>query len=151
VSKEQYETIMRYIDSGKKEARLVAGGARHGDKGYFVQPTIFADVKSGMKIHDEEIFGPVLAVVKFSDINDAVLKSNDTSFGLAAAVVTKDVSKAFQVAHKIKAGTIWINTYHQYSHEVPFGGYKMSGIGREKGYAGIENYLETKSIYVKYE
>mmetsp|Transcript_751 Transcript_751/g.1950 ORF Transcript_751/g.1950 Transcript_751/m.1950 type:complete len:497 (+) Transcript_751:100-1590(+) len=152
VSHDQFNTIMKYIDYGKQEgARLVAGGARQGDKGYFVQPTIFADVSSGMKIHDEEIFGPVVSVIKFTDLNDAALKANDTSYGLAAAVVSKDVNKVFQLAHKIKAGTVWVNTYHQYDNMVPFGGYKMSGIGREKGKDGLEAYLETKSIYVQYE
>jgi aldehyde dehydrogenase (NAD+) len=151
VSEEQYNTIMRYIDHGKKEARLVCGGARHGEKGYFIQPTIFADVQSGMKIHDEEIFGPVLSVVKFSDLNDGIIKGNDTAFGLAAAVITKDINKALQVAHKIRAGTVWVNTYHVYSHEVPFGGFKQSGLGREKGFDAINNYLETKSVFIQYE
>lgn len=147
VSKVQYDTIMRYIEHGKSEARLVVGGNRVGDKGYFVEPTIFADVKTGHKIHDEEIFGPVLAVCKFKDINDAILKGNDTSFGLAASVVSPDMKKALKVAHSIKAGTIWVNTYHQYSDHAPFGGYKTSGIGREKGKEALENYLETKTVF----
>jgi len=145
---DQYNRIMSYIDIGKKEARLVCGGERKGCKGYYIKPTIFADVESGMKIHDEEIFGPVQTVIKFKDLNDAVFKANDTIYGLGAAVISRDISKAFQVAHKVKAGTVWVNTYHQYNNEVPFGGYKQSGIGREKGYAALENYLETKSIFV---
>ena len=152
VSKDQFDTIMKYVDIGKAEgARLVAGGARKGNKGYFVEPTIFADVTKGMKIHDEEIFGPVLSVIKFKSLEDAIAKSNDSTYGLAAAVVTKDINKALKVAHGIKAGTVWVNTYHQYHDHVPFGGYKQSGIGREKGYDAIENYLETKSVYINYK
>jgi aldehyde dehydrogenase (NAD+) len=149
VSEEQHNRIMSYIDVGKKEgARLVCGGERHGPKGYFIKPTIFADVRPGMKIHDEEIFGPVQTVIPFKDLNDAVFQSNHTVFGLGAAVHSRDISKAFQVAHRIRAGTVWVNTYHQYHESVPFGGYKQSGIGREKGYDALLNYLETKSVYV---
>ena len=149
VSKEQFETIMRYIDLGKAEgATLVTGGNRKGTQGYFIEPTIFADVKAGMKIHDDEIFGPVMAVIKFTDVKDAIKKSNESIYGLAAAVLTKDINKAFQVANGIKAGTIWVNTYNKYHDHVPFGGYKQSGIGREKGYEAIENYLETKALYL---
>jgi len=114
-------------------------------------PTIFADVSKGHKIHDEEIFGPVVSVIKFKGLDDAVFKGNDTTFGLAAAVITKDIQKAFQVAHRIKAGTVWVNTYHQYTDYAPFGGYKQSGIGREKGYDALENYLQTKCVFVKTE
>mmetsp|Transcript_3141 Transcript_3141/g.10374 ORF Transcript_3141/g.10374 Transcript_3141/m.10374 type:complete len:497 (-) Transcript_3141:1233-2723(-) len=152
VSSEQFDTIMKYIDIGKKEgAKLVAGGGRAQNKGYFVQPTIFADVQAGMKIHDEEIFGPVLSVIKFTDLDDAIKKSNNSTYGLAAAVVTKDINKALKVAHSVKAGTVWVNTYHQYLDHVPFGGFKQSGLGREKGYDAIENYLEVKSVYVNYK
>ena len=152
VSSEQFDTIMRYIDVGKAQgAKLVTGGARKGKQGYFIEPTIFADVKAGMKIHDEEIFGPVMSVIKFTDVKDAIKKSNESAYGLAAAVVTKDINKAFQVAHGIKAGTVWVNTYHQYHNHVPFGGYKQSGIGREKGYDAIENYLETKAVYLNFK
>jgi aldehyde dehydrogenase (NAD+) len=151
VSKEQYETIMRYVEHGKKEAKLLCGGARKGDKGYFIEPTIFGEVQRGHKIHDEEIFGPVMSVIRFKDLNDAVLKSNDTSFGLGAAVISKDIKKAFQVAHAVKAGTVWMNTYHQYPDYAPFGGYKQSGIGREKGYDALENYLQTKTVICQIE
>jgi len=148
VSEEQFKRIMYYVNHGKGEARLVCGGDRHGEKGFFIKPTIFADVEHGMKIHDEEIFGPVMSVIKFKDLDDAIFKANNTVFGLGAAVVSNDISRAFQVAHKIRAGTVWVNTYHQYDNSAPFGGFKQSGIGREKGYQGLENYLETKSIFV---
>jgi len=151
VSEEQFKRIMHYVDLGKNEARLVCGGERHGEKGYFIKPTIFADVAHGMKIHDEEIFGPVMSVIKFKDLDDAVFKANNTVFGLGAAVISNDVSRAFKVAHKIRAGTVWVNTYHQYDNSAPFGGFKQSGIGREKGYQGLENYLETKSVFVSIE
>jgi len=141
VSGQQFDRIMKYIEQGKKEARLVAGGVRKGKKGYFIEPTIFTDVQKGHKIHDEEIFGPVMSVIKFKDLDDAVFKGNDTTFGLGAGVVTKDIKKAFNLAHRIKAGTVWVNTYHQYADYAPFGGYKQSGIGRDKGKEGIENYL----------
>jgi aldehyde dehydrogenase (NAD+) len=148
VTEEQYYRIMQYVDHGKKEARLVCGGERKGQTGFFIKPTIFADVRTGMKIHDEEIFGPVQSIIPFKDLNDAVFKANDTIFGLGAAVISNNAARAFQVAHKIKAGTVWVNTYHQYHDCAPFGGYKQSGIGREKGSQGIENYLETKTIFV---
>jgi len=148
VSELQYKRIMEYVEHGKKEARLLCGGGRKGDKGYFIEPTIFADVKKGHKIHDEEIFGPVLSIIKFSSVEDAVFKSNDTSFGLGAAVITKDIRKAFKVAHSIKAGTVWVNTYHQYADNVPFGGFKQSGIGREKGQEALDNYLQVKTVFV---
>jgi aldehyde dehydrogenase (NAD+) len=151
VSKLQYDRIMQYIDIGKKEARLVCGGGRHGDKGFFIQPTIFADVQKGHKIHDEEIFGPVCSIIKFKDLQDAVFKGNDTVFGLGAAVISKDVSRAFQVAHALKAGTVWVNTYHRYDDHVPFGGYKQSGLGREKGAEALDNYLQVKTVFVNIE
>jgi aldehyde dehydrogenase (NAD+) len=149
------------------KATLVTGGTRKGDSGYFINPTIFGDVQAGHKIHDEEIFGPVclccccrllcccfftffclkvVCVSKFSTLDDAVFKANNTIYGLGAAVFTKDSSKAIRVAHAIKAGTVWVNTYHQYHESVPFGGYKQSGLGREKGFEAIENYLQTKSV-----
>jgi aldehyde dehydrogenase (NAD+) len=151
VSKDQHEVIMKYIEHGKSEATLVAGGQRKGEKGYFIEPTIFADVKEGMKIHDEEIFGPVVSVIKFDTLDEAVEKGNRSAFGLAASVVSKDMKKAFAVAHRIKAGTVWMNTYHNYDDFAPFGGFKQSGIGREKGKDALENYLEVKTIFVATE
>jgi len=148
VSETQYKRIMEYIEHGKKEATLEVGGVRKGDKGFFIEPTIFSNVESGHKIHDEEIFGPVMSVIKFTDMDDAIKKSNDTTFGLAAAIVTPDIKKTFRLVREIKAGTIWCNTYHAYHDAAPFGGYKQSGIGREKGQEALENYLETKTVFI---
>jgi acyl-CoA reductase-like NAD-dependent aldehyde dehydrogenase len=152
VSKEQMETVLRYIESGKKEgAKLVAGGERADigtGKGYFVKPTIFDDVDPKMKIAREEIFGPVLATIRFKDAEDAIAKANATNFGLAAAVWTRDVSKAHRIARAIKAGTVWINTYNLYDPALPFGGFKESGFGRDQGRDALEKYTQTKSVWV---
>ncbi len=152
VSKEQMETVLRYIESGKSEgAKLVAGGERADigtGKGYFVKPTIFDDVDPKMKIAREEIFGPVLATIRFKDVEDAIAKANATNFGLAAAVWTRDISKAHRVARAIKAGTVWINTYNLYDPALPFGGFKESGFGRDQGRDALEKYTQTKSVWV---
>jgi aldehyde dehydrogenase (NAD+) len=149
VSKEQFDKILGYIDAGKKEgAKLVTGGGRHGRKGYFIKPTIFDNVKNNMKIAREEIFGPVVSIIKFDDINDVIRQSNATIYGLAAAVWTKDIQKAHYLASKIKAGTIWINTYNTFDVASPFGGYKQSGFGRELGMHALELYTQTKSVWV---
>ena len=152
VSKEQMETVLRYIESGKSEgAKLVAGGERADigtGKGYFVKPTIFDDVDPKMKIAREEIFGPVLATIRIKDVDDAIAKANATNFGLAAAVWTRDVSKAHRVARAIKAGTVWINTYNLYDPALPFGGFKESGFGRDQGRDALEKYTQTKSVWV---
>ncbi|KAI6152434.1 aldehyde dehydrogenase [Pisolithus tinctorius] len=149
VSKIQYDRIMGYIDSGKKEgAKIHIGGERHGSEGYFIQPTIFLDTKPDMRIVKEEIFGPVSVVIKFKDEEDVVRQANDTLYGLAAAVFTKDVNRAITTAHKIKAGTLWANFYGVTSPNVPFGGFKQSGIGREMGEYALNNYTEVKAIHV---
>ena len=152
VSKDQLATVMRYIETGKSEgARLVAGGARADigtGKGYFVQPTIFDDVDPNMTIAREEIFGPVLATIKFKDAEDAIAKANNTVYGLAAAVWTKDVSKAHRIARALKAGTVWVNTYNLYDPALPFGGFKESGFGRDQGKDALEKYTQTKSVWV---
>lgn len=149
VSKVQYDRIMSYIKSGKDEGATVeVGGERHGDKGYFIQPTIFSDVKPDMKIMKEEIFGPVCAIAKFKDEADAIRMGNDTTYGLAAALHTQDLKTAIRVSHALKAGTVWVNCYNMLHHAVPFGGYKESGIGRELGEAALANYTQTKSIAV---
>ncbi len=152
VSKEQMETVLAYIEAGKQEgAKLVSGGGRVDigtGKGYFVQPTIFDDVDPGMKISREEIFGPVLATIRFKDTDDAIAKANATVYGLAAAVWTRDVSKAHRVARAIKAGTVWINTYNLYDPGLPFGGFKESGFGRDQGRDALEKYTQTKSVWV---
>ena len=149
VSQAQLDSVLGFVESGKKDgAKLVAGGERAGDKGYFVQPTLFADVDPSANIFQEEIFGPVLSAVSFKDFDDLVDKANNSIYGLASAVWTKDVSKALTFARKIKAGTCWVNTYGLFDSAVPFGGYKMSGIGRDNGMAALEGYLQSKSVWV---
>jgi aldehyde dehydrogenase (NAD+) len=151
-SRKQLETVLRYIDSGKREgATLVAGGARTDigtGKGYFVQPTVFADVRPEMTIAREEIFGPVLASIEFSDIDEAIARSNDSQYGLAAGVWSRDIKKAHYVARKLQAGTVWINTYNVYDTAAPFGGYKQSGFGREMSAHALEHYTQVKSVWV---
>ncbi|HEX8171171.1 MAG TPA: aldehyde dehydrogenase family protein [Thermoanaerobaculia bacterium] len=152
VSKEQMESVLSYIEAGKSEgAKLVCGGERADigtGKGYFVKPTIFDDVEPEMRISREEIFGPVLATIRFKDAEDAVTKGNSTVYGLAAAVWTRDVSKAHRIARAIKAGTVWINTYNLYDPALPFGGFKESGFGRDQGKDALEKYTQTKSVWV---
>ncbi|HSP13953.1 MAG TPA: aldehyde dehydrogenase family protein [Thermoanaerobaculia bacterium] len=151
VSKEQLETVMGYIDAGKREAKLVAGGERADigtGKGYFVRPTIFDDVAPDARIAREEIFGPVLATIRFKDADDAIAKGNSTVYGLAAAVWTRDVSKAHRIARALKAGTVWVNTYNLYDPALPFGGFKESGFGRDQGRDALEKYTQTKSVWV---
>jgi aldehyde dehydrogenase (NAD+) len=151
-SKKQLDTVLGYIDSGKREgATLVAGGARTDigtGKGYFVQPTVFADVRPEMTIAREEIFGPVLASIEFADIDDAIARANDTPYGLAAGVWTRDIKKAHYIARKLQAGTVWINTYNVYDTAAPFGGYKQSGFGREMSAHALEHYTQIKSVWV---
>jgi acyl-CoA reductase-like NAD-dependent aldehyde dehydrogenase len=150
VSKEQFERVKGYLDIGKKEgAKVTAGGDVTSGKGYFVNPTVFTDVKNNMKIAREEIFGPVASVIPFKDENDAVLQGNDTTYGLAAAVWTNDVSRAHRVARALKAGTVWVNCYNNIDPISPFGGYKQSGIGRELGRHSLDLYTQIKSVYVK--
>jgi aldehyde dehydrogenase (NAD+) len=151
-SKKQLETVLRYIEAGKSEgAALVAGGARTDigtGKGYFVQPTVFADVTPAMTIAREEIFGPVLAAIEFADLDEAIARANDSSYGLAAGVWTRDVKKAHYVARKLQAGTVWVNTYNVYDTAAPFGGYKQSGFGREMSAHALEHYTQVKSVWV---
>jgi aldehyde dehydrogenase (NAD+) len=150
VSQEQLDKILGYVDIGQKEgAKLVTGGKRRGEKGYFVEPTIFDNVKDNMTIARDEIFGPVVSVLPFKGLDDVAPRANDTTYGLAAAIWTKDIDKAHLLAKKIKAGTIWVNCYHVVDATTPFGGYKMSGQGRENGEAAIEHYTETKTVTVK--
>jgi aldehyde dehydrogenase (NAD+) len=151
-SRRQMETVLRYIESGRQEgATLVAGGARADigtGKGFFVQPTVFADVLPGMTIAREEIFGPVLAAIEFADIDEAIARANDSPYGLAAGVWTRDIRKAHYVARKLQAGTVWINTYNVYDTAAPFGGYKQSGFGREMSAHALEHYTQVKSVWV---
>jgi aldehyde dehydrogenase (NAD+) len=151
-SKKQLDTVQRYVDIAKKEgASLVAGGERADigtGKGYFFQPTVFNDVTPEMTISREEIFGPVLATIEFSDLDEAIARANDSPYGLAAAVWTRDVKKAHYVAKRLQAGTVWINTYNVYDTAAPFGGYKASGFGREMSSHALEHYTQVKSVWV---
>jgi acyl-CoA reductase-like NAD-dependent aldehyde dehydrogenase len=150
ISKAQLDKVLSYIEAGKRDgATLLAGGDRPALlKGYFVNPTIFGDVKNSMRIAREEIFGPVLSVIGFKDAADAVAQANDTMYGLAAGVWTRDIKKAHRIARAIKAGTVWVNTYNLYDVALPFGGYKQSGFGRELGREALEQYTQTKSVWV---
>jgi aldehyde dehydrogenase (NAD+) len=145
----QLDKILKYIEIGKSEgATVVTGGARLGDKGYFVKPTIFADVKEDFKIVKEEIFGPVVTLTKFETAEEVIKLANDSDYGLAAGVHTKDVNKAIGVANRINSGTIWVNTYNDFNPMVPFGGYGQSGIGREMGAEALDNYTQVKAVRV---
>lgn len=150
VSKEQFDKILKYIEIGKNEdgATCVSGGERFGDKGWFVKPTIFTNVRNNMRIAQEEIFGPVAAVLKFKDMNDVVKQANTTMYGLAAAVWTRDITKAFAIADGVRAGTIWVNCYNTFDPAAPFGGYKFSGHGRENGKDALNHYSEIKTVWV---
>ncbi len=151
-SKGQLDRVLKYIATAQKEGgTLVAGGARHDigtGKGYFMQPTVFADVTPSMTIAREEIFGPVLAAIEFTDIDEAIATANASEYGLAAAVWTKDIKKAHYVARKLQAGTVWVNTYNIYDTAAPFGGYKQSGFGREMSMHALEHYTQVKSVWV---
>jgi aldehyde dehydrogenase (NAD+)/phenylacetaldehyde dehydrogenase len=149
ISKEQQNRVKGYIDRGIDEgAEVLAGGNIPFDQGYFVSPTIFADVDHSMTIAKEEIFGPVVAAMPFVDLDDLIEKANDSDYGLAAGVWTQDIKKAHYLAHRVKAGTIWVNCYNVFDAASPFGGYKQSGIGREMGSYALENYTEVKSVWV---
>jgi aldehyde dehydrogenase (NAD+) len=146
----QFDKVMSYIDSGKREgASLLCGGERVGDRGYFIQPTVFGDVQEDMKIAQEEIFGPVLSIIKFKDLDDVVERANKTMYGLAAAVWTRDIGKAHAIANNVRAGTVWVNCYDVFDAAAPFGGFKQSGIGRELGEYGLQQYTEVKTVTVK--
>ncbi len=149
VSEEQFTKILGYIDAGTSGgAKLVTGGKRAHDKGYFLQPTIFTGVRHDMRIAQEEIFGPVVSTLTFRDLDEVVAAGNATNYGLAAAVWTRDISKAHRVARALRAGTVWVNTYNTFDTGVPFGGYKESGIGRELGSQALDLYTQTKSVWV---
>ncbi len=147
VSEEQLNRVCGYLESGKKEgAKAVAGGERHGDKGYFVKPTVLVDTNENMKVVKEEIFGPVVTAIPFSDPNEIVDKANNSVYGLAAGIWTSDIKKAHRLASKLRAGTVWINCYNVFDPSMPFGGYKQSGWGREGGHEVLEHYTEVKSV-----
>ena len=147
VSEEQLNRVCGFLESGMKEgAKATTGGSREGDKGYFVKPTVLVNTNDNMKVVKEEIFGPVVTATPFSDMNEIITRANDTVYGLAAGVWTRDVKKAHAVASKIKAGTVWINCYNVFDAALPFGGYKQSGWGREMGHEVLKNYTEVKSV-----
>jgi betaine-aldehyde dehydrogenase len=150
VSKEQYDRVSSYLEIGKKEAKVAIGGGRpkQFSKGYYVEPTIFYDVKNTDRIAREEIFGPVASVIPFDGESEAIRIANDTPYGLAAAVWTRDIYKAFRVVKSLRAGIIWVNHMQPTYVEAPWGGYKQSGFGRELGPMGLEEYLETKQVFV---
>ena len=150
VSREQFDRVNNYLNVGQQEgARIAMGGGATEGKGYFVKPTLFTGVTNNMRIAREEIFGPVAAAIPFKDENDAVLQGNDTTYGLAAAVWTRDVSRAHRIARALKAGTVWINCYGTGDTGMPFGGYKQSGFGRENGKYAIDLFTQVKSVYLK--
>jgi aldehyde dehydrogenase (NAD+) len=149
ISQEQCDRIMGYIDIGISEgANLLSGGKRVGNKGYFIQPTIFDGVKDNMRIAKEEIFGPVMNILKFKDVDEVVQRGNKTVYGLAAAIWTKDITKAHRLANSLRAGTVWVNCYDVFDAAAPFGGFKMSGIGRELGEYALSLYTEVKTVYI---
>lgn len=149
-SKGEFDKVMRYVEEGRKTARLVAGGNRRqlNGSGLFVEPTVFADATNDIKISREEIFGPVLPVIPFADESEAIRLANDTPYGLASGIQTGDLRRALRLADQIKGGTVWLNSWHKYHPNAPFGGYKMSGYGREQGNEALESYSQYKTIWV---
>lgn len=146
----EYDKILTYIDSGKQSsAKLVAGGGTRkiGGRGLFIEPTVFANASNDLKISREEIFGPVVPVIPFDGEDEAIRMANDTSYGLASGIQTSDLGRALRLADRIKAGTVWINTWHKYHPNAPFGGYRMSGYGREQGAEALENYTQYKTVW----
>ncbi len=149
ISAEQRDRIMGFIDSGKAEgAHLLSGGGRPQGPGYFIEPTVFTGVKDHMRIAKYEIFGPVMNILKFKDADEVIKRGNNNFFGLAAAVWTRDIHKAIKVSNKLRAGTVWVNCYDVFDAAAPFGGFKMSGLGRELGEYALHNYTEVKTVYM---
>ena len=147
VSDEQQQRVLGYLESGMNEgAKAIVGGNRLGDEGYFVEPTVLVDTDQSMKVIREEIFGPVVCAEPFTDLEDVITRANDSDFGLAAAIWTKDINKAHRIASKLRAGTVWINCHNIFDAALPFGGYKQSGWGREMGHDALELYTEVKAV-----
>jgi aldehyde dehydrogenase (NAD+) len=150
VDQSQFDRIMGYIESGRTEgATLACGGERVGNRGYFIRPTVFADVQDDMTIAREEIFGPVMSVIAFKDVDEVIARANNTDYGLAAGVWTSDIKKAHAVANGVRAGTVWVNCYHVLDARAPFGGFKQSGMGRELGEYALHEYTEVKTVTLK--
>ena len=149
VSQKQQQDVLKYVAKGKEEgAELISGGKSPFDKGYFVEPTVFANVDNKMTIAQEEIFGPVVSVIKFDDIDDLVSKANDSIYGLASGIWTNSLKDAHVIAGRLKAGTVWVNCYNVFDAAAPFGGYKESGFGREMGSYALHNYTEVKDVWI---
>jgi len=147
VNKSQFDKVMNYIMLGKEEgASLLAGGSRHGSVGYYVEPTVFADVQDHMTIAREEIFGPVMSIMKFDTIEEVITRANRNEYGLAAGVWTRDLDTANTLSRGLRAGTVWINMYNNFDAAIPFGGYKSSGTGRDKGEYALHEYTEVKCV-----
>uniref|UniRef100_K3X1G4 Aldehyde dehydrogenase domain-containing protein n=1 Tax=Globisporangium ultimum (strain ATCC 200006 / CBS 805.95 / DAOM BR144) TaxID=431595 RepID=K3X1G4_GLOUD len=150
IDRTQFEKILNYISIGKKEgAKILTGGKRVGNKGFFIEPTVFADVEDDMTIAREEIFGPVMTILKFKTIDEVIKRANDSSYGLAAGIVTKSVDNAIKISNGIRTGLIFVNCYHAMGPNTPYGGFKDSGIGRENGEHGLHGYLENKTVIIK--
>ena len=150
VDQAQFDKVMGYIETGTSEgAHLLAGGKRVGDRGYFIEPTVFAAVKDDMKIAQEEIFGPVMCILRFKEIDEVVERANNSVYGLAAAVWTRDIGKAYAVVNRMRAGTVWVHCFDVFDAAAPFGGFKESGMGRELGEYGLQQYTEVKTVTVK--
>mmetsp|Transcript_22128 Transcript_22128/g.42999 ORF Transcript_22128/g.42999 Transcript_22128/m.42999 type:complete len:578 (+) Transcript_22128:22-1755(+) len=150
VDKLQFDRVMSYIEQGKREgARLACGGVRSGTRGYYVMPTVFADVEDDMKIAKEEIFGPVMVIMRFSTLEEAIKRANNSEYGLGAGIMTRDPAKALATAHRLQAGTVYVNCYNVFDASAPFGGFKQSGQGRELGPYGLDNYSEVKTVIVE--
>ncbi|XP_020572638.1 aldehyde dehydrogenase family 2 member C4-like isoform X3 [Phalaenopsis equestris] len=148
VDKEQFEKVLRYIEAGKREgATLLTGGKAVGEKGYYIEPTIFTDVKEDLSIAKDEIFGPVICVMKFKTIEEAIEKANNTRYGLAAGILTNDLNVANRVSRSVRAGIIWVNCFFITDLNVPCGGHKMSGFGKDSGLQAMEKYLNVKSVF----
>ncbi|CAD6225647.1 GSCOCG00011846001-RA-CDS [Cotesia congregata] len=150
IDQEMFDKVLGLIKSGKDEGAVCeCGGEREGNVGFFIKPTVFSNVKDGMRIAKEEIFGPVQSILKFDTMEEVIERANNTSYGLAAAVITDNINKALQFSQSVEAGSVWINCYDAITPQTPFGGYKKSGIGRELGEDGLEGYLETKTISIR--
>ncbi|KAG2777914.1 Aldehyde dehydrogenase, partial [Phytophthora cactorum] len=150
IDETQFEKILGYIEEGKKEgAKLLAGGKRHGNKGWFIEPTVFSEVTDDMTIAREEIFGPVMSILKFKTIDEVIARANDSVYGLGAGVVTSNIDNAIKISNGIRTGTVYVNCYDVFDSNTPFGGFKDSGIGRENGELGLRNYLEHKTVIIK--